>query len=119
MNRERIQQQLARLVAHPGIDGCALADAASGMVYFHAGALPDMESTAEAGIELWRVHSRHPAQFAPFGPLQSAAFAFRQKVVALFPCTASGLVLVCVASKERIDWPGWGELVQELKKHLA
>jgi hypothetical protein len=77
MNRDRVQEVLAKLATHSGVHGCALADAASGMVYFHDGSLPDMESTAEAGIALWRVHARHPRQFAPFGELQSAAFGCR------------------------------------------
>lgn len=119
MNREHVQQLLAGLAAYPGIRGCALADAGSGMVWFHAGELQDMESTAEAAIELWRVQLRHPARFAGFGAPQSAAFSFSSAVVSLFPCTGSGLVLVCIAAKGAVDWAGWGERVQELKTHLA
>lgn len=119
MNHEDVQPLVATLADHPGIHGCALADSTSGMVLFHAGRLPDMESTAEAAIEFWRVHSRHPAQFARFGPLQSAAFSFTDKVVTLFPCTTQGLVLVCVAEKSGMDWPRWGEAVRQLKARLS
>ena len=119
MSAAVIGGHMRSLASYPGIRGCALVESDTGMVWYHAGELPGLESIAEAAIEFWRVHARHTARFAQFGPLQSAAFSFAEQVVALFPCTASGLVLVCVADKGSIGWTAWGDRVQELKRALA
>jgi hypothetical protein len=107
------------LSAYPGVEGCALVDAGSGMVWFHGGAMPGIVQLAEAAIEFWRVQGRLAGHFSEFGPLQSAAYAFRDKVVALFPCAERPpLVLVCVARKD-VSWPEWGRQVAVVKKVLA
>jgi hypothetical protein len=119
MNLEGVEEVLVALATHPGIAGCALAEAGSGMVLFHAGGLPAMERTAEAAMEFWRVHQRNAAHFEAFGALQSVACGFGSHVAALFPCNADGLVLVCVAEKQNVAWAEWGRQVDALKRHLA
>ncbi len=120
MSDASIEQLVQRLAAFPGMHGCALVEVDSGMVWYHAGSLPDLESTSEAGVEFWRVHARLSASFAAMGALQSAAYSFAKSVVALFPCSDTpALVLVCVAAKRGMAWHEWGDQVLVLKKALA
>ena len=117
---DAVSRFVERLAHFPGVQGCALVEADSGMVWYHAGSLPDIESTGEAGIEFWRVPQRLSASFAGLGPLQSAAYSFARCVIALFPCSdRPALVLVCVAAKQGMAWGDWGQEVLGLKKALA
>lgn len=119
MSQAEINRMLGVLASHPGIRACALVDADTGMVWYHAGELPDIERTGEAAIELWRVQTRLSPYFSALGALQSAAYSFLNSTIALFPCLPNPLVLVCIASKQSIDWAPWGENVKSLKKVLA
>lgn len=120
MTRDDVERDVRELGHFPGVDGCALVDADTGMVWVHGGDMQAIEQLGEAAIEFWRVQRRLASHFAPFGPLQSTAYSFADRVVALFPCLATPpLVLVCVARKKGIDWPRWGAAVAELKTKLA
>ena len=120
MSNAAVNQLIGRLAAFPAVQGCALVEADSGMVWYHAGSLPEIESTGEAGVEFWRVQSRLSGNFGALGPLQSAAYSYARHVVALFPCSEKpALVLVCVAQKDGMDWSSWGKQVPGLKKALA
>lgn len=114
-----IEQLVQELADFPGVDGCALVEAETGMVWYHAGRLPMIERVGEAAIEFWRVQQRLSPHFDAMGPLQSAAYAFAQRVVALFPCSERpALVLVCVAAKPGIAWGDWRPRVQQLQQAL-
>ncbi|MCZ8256476.1 MAG: hypothetical protein O9327_12525 [Polaromonas sp.] len=119
MSQLEINRLLGVLASQPGVQGCALVDPDTGMVWYHAGELPDIERTGEAAVEFWRVQSRLSSHFAKLGALRSAACAFVNGTIALFPCLPSPLVLVCIASKQEIDWAQWGESALALKKVLA
>ncbi|MBP8018812.1 MAG: hypothetical protein KAY82_02125 [Hylemonella sp.] len=113
---ESILQELARF---PGIDGCALVEIDTGMVWYHAGSLPDVDRIAEAAVEFWRIQIRLSSNFSTMGKLQSAAYSFSQQVVALFPCSETPpLVLICIAQKTNVVWSEWGAQVQTLKLAL-
>lgn len=115
-----VNRLVGQLAAFPAVQGCALVEADSGMVWYHAGSLPDIESTGEAGVEFWRVQSRLSGNFNALGGLQSAAYSYARHVVALFPCSDKpALVLVCIAQKDGMDWSGWGKQVPGLKRALA
>ena len=112
-----VMQQLA---AHPGIEGCVLVEAGTGMLWHHSGACPDIERIGEAAIEFWRVEKRLSAQLQTLGQLRSVAYSFSNRVVAMFPCSeALDLVLVCVATKGPMSWAAWGEKVVLLQRALT
>lgn len=113
---ESIVQKLA---SFPGMDGCALVEAETGMVWYSGGSFPDLDRVAEAAIEFWRVQVRLSSNFSTMGPLQSAAYAFSHQVVALFPCSEKPpLVLIGIARKSDVSWQEWGGHVVTLKKAL-
>lgn len=113
---ESIVHDLARF---PGVDGCALVEIDSGMVWYHAGSVPDVDRIAEASIEFWRTPIRLSSSFSSMGPLQSTAYSFAEHVVSLFPCSKKPpLVLICIAQKGKVVWREWGLDVQALKQAL-
>lgn len=115
-----MQALMEQLASYPGVHGCALVDADNGMVWFHAGVLPDMERIGEASVEFWRMQGRLAPYFSALGPLQSVAYSFHGHMVTLLPCSARlPLVLVCVARKPGMDWQGWGLHVNELRAALG
>ncbi len=114
-----IAAHLEKLARFPGVQGCALVEAESGMVWHHAGQLPDIEHIGEAAVEFWRVHQRLSVQLVSLGGLKSAAYSFADHVVALFPCgDAPARVLICVAAKSGVAWADWGMQVLALRKAL-
>jgi len=119
MSNPLVQALVGRLAAFPGVQGCALVDADTGMVWYCAGKLPGIERLGEASVEFWRVQLRQSAYFQQFGPLESAAHSFADQVIALFPCSHKpALIAVCVADKSGMAWGTWGAQLAELKKVL-
>ena len=119
-NSAQVMVHLQELADFPGIDGCALVETATGMVWHVAGRYPELERIGEAAIEFWRIQDRLTAHLSTLGTLKSAAYSFSNRVVALFPCSQeAGLVLVCVAAKGDIAWQAWGVKVEALRRVLA
>ena len=109
-----------RLAAFKDIDGCALVDSHTGMVWHFAGQLPQIESIAEAAVEFWRIQGRLSSRLATLGPLQSLACSFSNRVVALFPCCEEpSLILVCIAAKGPVAWGTFGAGAAQLRQTLA
>ncbi len=123
MKADEVQAAIEELGQFPGMDGCALVDAETGMPWHHAGSAAGVERIAEAAIEFWRVQTRLSRHFEGMGHLQSAAYSFSNRVVALFPCgEAPPLVLVCIARKSDVSWAEWGKRavwLRQLLKKLA
>jgi hypothetical protein len=119
-NSAAIRAHLQTLASYPGIDGCALVESATGMAWHFAGSSPEIERISEAAIEFWRIKDRLAAQLTTLGALQSAAYSFSNRVVALFPCSEDpGLVLVCIAAKGEIAWGPWGLQVEVMRRLLV
>lgn len=118
-NTAIVVTHLQELADFPGIDGCAMVEIATGMVWHAAGKYPELERIGEAAIEFWRIQHRLTAHLSALGELKSAAYSFSNRVVALFPCNEeAGLVLVCVAAKGNVDWQNWGVMVEQLRRVL-
>lgn len=119
-NTAKVVAHLQALADFPGIDGCALVETATGMAWHVAGDYPELERIGEAAIEFWRVQDRLTAHLNTLGTLNSAAYSFSNRVVALFPCNLdAGLVLVCVAAKGHIAWQDWSVKVDALRRAVA
>lgn len=109
-----------QLALFPGMDGCALVEADTGMAWHYAGNWPDIERIGEAAVEFWRIQDRLQSHLAALGALHSAAYSFSNRVVALFPCSDTPrLILVCVAAKGNIQWHEWGKHALDLRNVLA
>lgn len=119
-NNAHLLAQLQILADFPGIDGCALVETATGMVWHVAGSFPGVERISEAAIEFWRIQHRLSEHLTALGAIQSVAYSFSNRVVALFPCCDEpGLVLVAIAAKGPVAWPAWGVKVGAFRVAVA
>lgn len=114
-----IAAMVEELATFPGMQGCALMEADTGMSWHCGGTWPNIDQIGEAAIEFWRTEQRLSAQLAALGRLKSAAYSFENALVSLFPCIAEPrLVLVCVTAHQGMDWPAWGKTFKEFRGAL-
>lgn len=99
-----------------GMDGCALVEAQTGMVWHHTGSFPNMEQVGEAAVEYWRTQRRVALALQELGDLRYATFKYAVRTVAIIPCDEDlGLVLVCVAGQNGVDWRQWTRSLPALR----
>ena len=85
---------VSELAAFEGVDGCCVVEAETGMTWYHYGRLAGLEAIGEAAVEFWRIERRLASQLAVLGSLQSVSYAFSNRVVALFPCSADPVLVL-------------------------
>jgi hypothetical protein len=118
--QSQIRLALQELAAASAVQGCALVEVTSGMVWHSAGHWAHIEQQAEAAIEFWRIQDRQAAHFAHLGTLRSSIYFFSAGSVALLPCPGrTPLVLVCVAERTGMDWGQWMQKLKPLHALLA
>lgn len=110
-------EAMAREVA--GLDGCALADADTGMVWHAAGTAGDVEGLSEAAVDFWRLHLRLARTLDPLGPLQAMVLVHARQRLTIVGC-GPALLLVALSGRDaRVDWEGWKRSVAHLQKLAA
>ncbi|TAG26929.1 MAG: hypothetical protein EAZ37_07250 [Burkholderiales bacterium] len=117
--QSQIRAQLQELARAPAVQGCALVEVISGMVWHSAGPWEHMEQQAEAAVEFWRIQDRQAAHFEHLGNLRSSIYFFSAGSVALMPCPGrTPLVLVCIADRVGMDWGQWMQQLKPLHQLL-
>ncbi len=113
-------QALESLLAQaPGVQGCALVDAGSGLLWERAGVDFGSHLVWEAAVDYWRLQERLHAHFEPLGDLAAATLHHREGVVVLLPCVPEHhLLLVAVARHRAVDWQQWQRLCASLAQTL-
>ncbi|HEX4509096.1 MAG TPA: hypothetical protein VH328_03425 [Burkholderiaceae bacterium] len=108
----------ALLAAFPGVLGCALVDAASGLVWYrHSDRAHD--GLWEASIDHWRLHGRLGAHFDALGSLGAIVAYHREGTLALSPCVREPeVLLVCLARHGEVDWLDWQREAQRLGNRI-
>ncbi|MDO9352298.1 MAG: hypothetical protein Q7T55_01295 [Solirubrobacteraceae bacterium] len=115
MNLEPITHELDRMAGTPGIVGCALVEAATGLVWHTSGHAPTGERVWEAAIDYWRLHERQKEHFTVLGPLGAAVMYHARGVLAVLPCSTDPEVLVVTSAAHRgVDWTAWQRRVRAL-----
>jgi len=105
MSSTRVGAELDRMAANPGIVGCALVDAHTGLVWESRGGGAHAERVWEAAVDYWRLHDRQKLHFAGLGELGAAAMYHTGGVLAVFPCSTDPDVLLVVHGEHRsVDW---------------
>lgn len=113
-------QRIRDMASFAGLDGCALVESETGMVWHYGGSIPGMERLGEAAIEFWRVQMRLSTELSVVGAPRFAAYSFVNRTVMLYPCSnEEDLILICVAARRGLDWAAWGLQVQNFKRDLA
>jgi len=104
----------------PGIRGCALVEASSGMVLTAHGELARHVSLWEAASDHWRLQSRHAAHFDPLNRFVAVALYHTEGLVALFRCTADAeLLFVAVGRHRAVDWSTLQRLARQVGTLVA
>jgi len=119
MNMQHVIAEMDRMAAHPGILGCALVDATTGLVWHASAGAPDAERVWEAAVDYWRLHDRQKLHFAGLGILAAAVMYHANGVLAVFPCSTDPDVLLVAHGRHRgVDWIAWQCMVRTLGRLL-
>ena len=105
MNAERVRVELDRMARQPGLEGCALVDASTGLVWHASGSSADAEHVWEAAVDYWRLYERQKKLFTQLGPLGAAAMYHATGMLVVLPCCADPDVLLVLHGRHRaVDW---------------
>ncbi|MBX3607291.1 MAG: hypothetical protein KF788_18570 [Piscinibacter sp.] len=106
IDKATLADAVAQLAARPGIRGCAVVDAAAGMIWTAHGELAASQSLWEAAADHWRLHVRNEAHFSTLGKFGAVATYHADGVMAVFRCAADPeLLFVAVGRHRAVDWP--------------
>lgn len=119
MNTEGLGVELERLAAQPGIQGCALVDAGTGMIWLASAQRQIGEQVWEAAVDYWRLHRRQEPLFAAIGGLRAAVMYHDAGVLSVFPCgTDPEVLLISVGVHRGVDWAAWQARVRDLGRWI-
>lgn len=119
MKSARLQEALAQMAALPGVLGCAIVEANTGMVWLSAGELPRVQHLSEAVSDYWRLFLRRSDDFAALGDLRAQVLIHSHRRVTLVGCGA-GLVLVTVSGEpDQVRWADWKVALGGLQQGVA
>ncbi|NDY92898.1 hypothetical protein [Ideonella livida] len=112
MKAQVLAQVLQDMVGEaPGVLGCALVEAGSGLLWQRAGQDFGPHLVWEAAVDYWRLQERLHGHFEPLGPLGAATLHHRLGVVVVLPCVPEHpLLLVAVGRHREVDWAAWQHL---------
>ncbi|HEY4068961.1 MAG TPA: hypothetical protein VGM74_18795 [Burkholderiaceae bacterium] len=115
MSLDVIRGRLDQMAAESGVRGCALVDAATGMIWLASTNAALHLSIWEAAVDYWRLHERHKRLFTELGPLRAAVMHHASGLLAILPCTSEPeLLLVAHGAQKRVDWRAWQEQVRQI-----
>jgi hypothetical protein len=119
MNQAPLETSLGALVArYPGVRGCALVDAASGLVW-HRHPDTDMHAIWEAAVDHWRLQQRLSDHFGELGRAQAIVLHHQDLKVTLLPVLRDpDVLLVSLAEHSNVDWSAWQRDTRQLAERL-
>jgi len=119
MNSMRVGEELERMLAHPGIKGCALVDAQTGLVWGSRATAGHADRIWEAAVDYWRLHDRQKLHFAGLGTLGAAVMYHTGGVLAVFPCCSDPeVLLVAHGEHSGVDWIALQRMARRLGELL-
>ena len=93
------------MATQPGLEGCALVEAGTGLVWHACGFRADEERVWEAAVDYWRLYERQKTQFTGLGPLGAAAMYHTVGMLVVLPCCADPDVLLVLHGRHHaVDW---------------
>ena len=117
---QQVADELERLSTEPGIEGCALVDAATGLIWHRSGSMPDSDDLWEAAVDYWRLHQRLHLHFQALGSLRIAAMYHTKGLLAVIPCCRDPeLLIVAQGRHNNVDWLAWQRRVRALGEMVA
>lgn len=118
MTADKLEQVLQSMGALPGMTGCAMVDAETGMAWKTAGG-HDIQVLCEAASDYWRLHTRSAGHYAPLGELAAQVLIHTRGRITIVGCGGT-LLNVCVSKEpDAVDWSRWKALVADLRTLAA
>src|SRR5690606_15094680 len=114
MTQAQLRQTIEEMAHMPGVDGCALVEIGTGMVWHHAVGFDDVELFAEAASDYWRLYTRLSPHFESMGKLRASIMVHKKGRLTLLPCSDGMLLLALTGPKAQLDWMQWQKKVQIL-----
>lgn len=120
MNRQALTAAMAELASLEGLQGCALVEAGSGLVWASYGDLADAASLWEAAVDYWRLHERNRGHFEALGELRAAVMYHAAAILTVMRCSPEHeLLLVAAGRYEAVDWRRLQLLNRALRDRIA
>lgn len=117
MKEQILRQQLDDMAELPGVEGCALVEVDTGMVWRATGQSEKMQILSEAASDYWRLYKRLNlnAQFAELGEMRASVFMHMHSRITLMPCGKDILLVALTRENTAVNWHEW----QNRGKQLA
>lgn len=115
MTQQALRASLEAMAALPGVDGCALVEIETGMVWQHcAGRIENVQTIAEAASDYWRLYGRLADQFEDLGDLRASVMMHARGRIILHPCGSGMLLVTLTRAKSGLDWMQWQDKARQL-----
>lgn len=100
----------------PGVEGCALVEIETGMVWHTAGQMQGIQHLAEAASDYWRLYTRLDHHFTEIGEMKTSIFIHAKGKITLLPCGKGMLLVAMTSQRSKVDWHQWQNKAKELAK---
>lgn len=107
MSHAALERELGALAQLPGLLGCALVDAATGMIWHAKGIAENDPSVGEAAIDFWRLSQRRATQFHALGELRAQVIIHASGRITLAACGPELVLVTLSAEPDRVAWDQW------------
>jgi len=103
------------MALQPGIEGWALVEAATGLVWHASDPSAHAELVWEAAVDYWRLYERQKAQFTGLGPLGAVAMYHIEGMLVVLPCcTDPDVLLILHGGHRSVDWTALQRMARAL-----
>ncbi len=118
MNEQSLRDDLNRMAALPGMQGCALVEVSAGMVWYAAGQSLEMQNIAEAASDYWRLYQRLNGHFTQLGHMKAAVFMHVHGRITLMPCGKDMLLVALTQESTLVNWAQWQSQAKDLASRV-
>ncbi len=114
MKEQGLRQELDSMAELPGVEGCALVEVVTGMVWHAAGRSEKMQLLSEAASDYWRLYKRLGTHFTELGDMRACAFMHVDSRITLIPCGKDMLLVALTREKAAVNWSEWQNKTRQL-----
>ncbi len=114
MKEKILRQELSSMAGLTGVEGCALVEVDTGMVWHAAGQSEKMQILSEAASDYWRLYKRLNAHFADLGEMRASVFMHVHSRITLMPCGKDMLLVALTREKTPVNWTEWQSKTKQL-----
>lgn len=115
MKDGEIRVELEAMAHMKGMEGCAVVDVDTGMVWYAAGHHDNIPQLAEAAVDYWRLYERHRKHLHYMGELNAQVLMHSCGRITIVSCGRQALLIALSTERESVDWHAWKKRVKVLK----